>query len=371
MRRGTVCLVRNLGHVPALDGLRGIAILLVLGVHVKEIVPGGLLGVDLFFVLSGFLITSLLLNEHAATGTISLPAFYRRRALRLFPAFVVMIGVFLALVAIFSRDELGQSAIAAGFGITYLANIAQAAGGLFDAAELTPLWSLATEEQFYLLWPPILFLTLRRGVSTRTIIGALALLALASCAWRIVLLSNGATTGRVWLAPDSHADPILIGCVAGVVYTTARFQRLRFAELALIISAGIIAMSGWGRPEMHGLLLPFVIACAIVMLAVALDPNWWFSRILAVPPLRYLGRISYGLYLWHVPILLAFGWKVGLPLAVIVAALSHRFVEKPFLRRKYQRVLKYGSFTMSRNPSIPEAGLSSVHAAPFGSASCP
>jgi peptidoglycan/LPS O-acetylase OafA/YrhL len=321
--------------VPALDGLRGVAILLVLGVHTRDLIPGGLLGVDLFFVLSGFLITSILLAERARTGTVSLRAFYRRRALRLVPALVFMLSVYLAATALFDPEGMRAGLVAAGLGITYVANIAQT-GGLFEAEELRPLWSLATEEQFYLLWPPLLAIALVLRASYRVLCAILVGLALVSVVWRVALLVDGASFDRLWVGPDTHIDPILIGCVAGVLHTSGVLERARLGDLALIVGASIVAMSAWFAYETHILVTFFAICSALVVLAASSTPHWWFTRILELRPLRYLGKISYGLYLWHVPMLLAFGGIFGIPLAIVVAGLSYRFVEQPFLRRKQQ-----------------------------------
>ena len=320
-------------HVPALDGLRGVAILLVLGVHTRELVPGGLLGVDLFFVLSGFLITSILLAERAQTGAISLGAFYRRRALRLLPALVFMLSVYLAATALFAPDRLGSGLAAAGFGIAYLANIAQM-GGLFEAEELRPLWSLATEEQFYLLWPPLLAILLALRASYRVLATVLVGLALVSVAWRIALLADGASFDRLWVGPDTHVDPILIGCVAGVLYTSGKLPRVRFGDLALVVGASIVAMSAWFAYETQVLVTFFAICSGVVVLSAASTRPWWFTSVLELRPLRYIGTISYGLYLWHVPVLAAVGGTLGPPVALVVAAFSYRYVEQPFLRRK-------------------------------------
>ena len=321
--------------MPALDGLRGVAILLVLGVHTSELVPGGLLGVDLFFVLSGFLITSILLAERARTNTISLRAFYRRRALRLLPALIFMLSVYLAATALFDPDGVRSGVVAAGFGISYVANVAQM-GSLFDDEGLRPLWSLATEEQFYLLWPPLLAIALAFRASVRVLCGVLVGLALASLVWRVALLATGASFERLWVGPDTHADPILIGCVAGVLYTSGTLERIRFGGIALVVGAGIVAMSAWFAPQTHVFVTLFAICSGLVVLAAASTEQWWFTRVLEVRPLRYVGKISYGLYLWHAPLLVAFG-MIGLPLALVVAGLSYRYVEQPFLRRKRKR----------------------------------
>jgi peptidoglycan/LPS O-acetylase OafA/YrhL len=332
-RTGSAAPNVRLHHVPALDGLRGLAILLVLGVHTRELIPGGLLGVDLFFVLSGFLITSRLLAERARTGTISLREFYRRRALRLLPALILMLSVYLAATALLDTEGVRPGIVAAGFGISYVANLAQM-GGLFEAEELRPLWSLAAEEQFYLLWPPILAIALALRASYRVLCVLLVGLALVSGCWRVALLASGASFERLWVGPDTHADPILLGCVAGVLYTSGALERVRFGDVALVVGASIVAMSAWFASETHVLLTFFAICSALVVLAAASRTSWWFTRVLELRPLRYLGKISYGLYLWHVPMLAAFGGTIGIPLALVVAGLSYRYVEQPFLRRK-------------------------------------
>ena len=329
----------GLQQVPALDGLRGLAILLVLGVHTRELVPGGLLGVDLFFVLSGFLITSSLLAERARTGAISLRVFYRRRALRLLPALICMLSVYLAVTALLDRDGVRPSIVAAGFGISYVANVAQM-GGLFEAEELRPLWSLAAEEQFYLLWPPLLAIAVALRASYRVVCVVLVGLALVSALWRVALLADGASFERLWVGPDTHADPILVGCVAGLVYTSGALKRVHFRDIALIVGASIVAMSAWLAPETHVLLTFFAICSALVVLAAASAAHWWFTRVLELRPLRYVGKVSYGLYLWHVPLLAAFGGAIGIPLAFVVAGLSYRYVEQPFLRRKRREAVR-------------------------------
>src|SRR5262249_20873318 len=150
-------------------GVRGVAILLVVLMHTFNWPPGGFLGVDLFFVLSGFLITTLLVEEWQKRATFSLPAFYRRRALRLVPALVAVVAAYVVVrVAVDSihsetpHHHLSRDLVGALAGIFYVSNIVQAAGALLPAG-IRHLWSLGTEEQFYLLWPPILLLTLGRA----------------------------------------------------------------------------------------------------------------------------------------------------------------------------------------------------------------
>jgi peptidoglycan/LPS O-acetylase OafA/YrhL len=179
--------VGRLGYVPALDGLRGIAILLVLGYHVGWI-PGGFLGVDVFFVLSGFLITTLLLEEWGQSGAIDLRAFYVRRVRRLLPALLVLLATLGMLAAFEAADgRVGEGeAIASSITVCllYVANIWRASGH-FLTGPLTQMWTLAQEEQFYLLWPPLLLLGLRFRVRLGALAVVLAATTLGVIAWRI------------------------------------------------------------------------------------------------------------------------------------------------------------------------------------------
>ena len=325
--------MRRLGHVPALDGIRGVAILLVLGVHSHSLVPGGGLGVDLFFVLSGFLITSLLLGEWGVTGAIDLRAFYRRRALRLLPALIVMLVAYSVVASLLHVQHAPSGAL---LGLTYTFNGAAAWFG-FQALGLDHLWSLAAEEQFYLLWPPILCLALARRINPRLLALGLALAVLAFASWRAELVLHGAWGQRLH-GPDARVDPIVLGCLAGVVYTFGFVRRVPnlLAYFWLLVAATMVAAVWVETPEVHNIVgIPlFSLGAAVVLLGVALEPNRLLARWLAARPLCYLGRVSYGLYLWHVPVFVAIGWKAGIPASLAIAALSYRFVERPFLRRK-------------------------------------
>ena len=174
---------RALGYEPSLDGVRGVAVLAVVGYHADYLPRDGPLGVDIFFVLSGFLITTLLLQEWHANGSISLRLFFARRALRLFPALAVMLVVFVAssivlsLSGHLSRPHFHQNMKSVALGFFYVSNIARA---WLSPDPMVPalghLWSLATEEQFYLLWPIVLVILLRSGARERTVLKVLTLL---------------------------------------------------------------------------------------------------------------------------------------------------------------------------------------------------
>src|SRR5436305_8467288 len=197
--------VSKLGHVPALDGLRGIAIAIVVGYHAFGFPLGGWLGVDLFFVLSGFLITTLLLEEQAATGTVRLRAFYARRARRLLPALAVLLAAYVAISAVRGVDGL---AVVARWGF-YTGNVYEAfvPGASLHLVGLNHLWSLAQEEQFYLLWPAALLLALK----ARRPAVVLGTIALALMIYRLALADGGASDARIYFAPDTNVDGLLLG----------------------------------------------------------------------------------------------------------------------------------------------------------------
>jgi peptidoglycan/LPS O-acetylase OafA/YrhL len=341
--------VRRLGYQPALDGARGVAIAAVVAFHAFGWPTGGYLGVDLFFVLSGFLITTLLLEERRDRGSASLVAFYKRRALRLLPALVVMLAAVLAVALIHAAvtgdaDRLGRTLLIGAAGLGYATNFLLASSDNTVPA-LGHLWSLATEEQFYVLWPPLLLLALRarRGASL-AVLGA----ALAFVVYRQVeLVRLGAPGHRLDFAPDTRGSSILIGCLVAVAVQGGlgpRAARLRSWPLLVV---GLLLVLDQGRRLWEGPLVVFGIAAALVILR-ALEPSTLEHRLLTRPPLVALGRVSYSLYLWHVPVLVWLGvigrglpgqnglgrQLAGVALSLLAAVLSYRLVEQPFLRRK-------------------------------------
>ena len=325
---------RALRHFSALDAVRGLAILLVLAMH-ADLVRGGALGVDLFFVLSGFLITSLLVREWSSAGRASLSSFFRRRAVRLVPALAVMVFVVTGVTVLHSPSGYRTTVLEAAACLAYIANFVQATHGTFHVPSLMPLWSLATEEQFYLVWPPVLLLLLFRKARPRTIMVGLLTLALASVLWRVVLLSEHVRLQRLWFATDSHADPILIGCVAGIAYSFTVVRRVRATWAWLgFLAAGLIVVTVPFLSPIALLVMPFfAAACAIVVLACVLEPDSLLVRVIDRAPLRFFGRISYALYLWQLPVFYAIGWRAGLPVAIVVASASTYLVERPLARR--------------------------------------
>jgi peptidoglycan/LPS O-acetylase OafA/YrhL len=348
---------RRLGYRAVLDGVRGLAIAIVVAFHAFGWPAEGTLGVDLFFVLSGFLITTLLLEEHQATGTISIRRFYGRRARRLLPALFVLLAPFLLLAGV-SAAMTGslRSPLFVGLAsaLTYTSNIVVAADSSAVPAGMIHLWSLAAEEQFYIVWPLLLLVLIRAG-GARLVGRALVVGLMAAVVYRLQLLVRGASIERVYYAPDAHADSLLIGCAVGCflargrlpawISSSARMREVAsVVTLTLIIAAVFLLERVPQRLAYETLLLPTAFALvAGIFIVCALTGETVVARGLSVQPVVFLGQISYSLYLWHLPLLVAFAGvdrEVGLPtiaavaMAVGLATCSRRFIELPFLRRR-------------------------------------
>lgn len=331
--------VSKLGHVRALDGLRGVAILLVVGRHAfPTVINGGGYGVDLFFVLSGFLITTLLLDERAVTGAISLRGFYRRRGWRLLPALASLLVVFMTVET--ARGEIAAGARATLGGGFYTANIAQTwFPSLIGDLPLGPLWSLAEEEQFYLLWPLLLLAVVRWKLPDRVVAwGITALIALVAVEGVVLAHFDGAWSARVYAAPDTHAGGLLTGALAAFVLRrpaklgSLRFDR-RLAAASLLVMLPLVLVL-WA-PFPYESPLFNVGAVGLVTVAV-FQPDARLSRLLSKRVLTWFGRISYSLYLWHVFWLWLFSWHdrgLALLLAVATAYMSTRWFEEPLRKR--------------------------------------
>jgi peptidoglycan/LPS O-acetylase OafA/YrhL len=333
-----------LGYRPALDGLRGVSVLCVMGFHAFLVPFGGFLGVDIFFVLSGFLITNLLLAERAATGTLNLRRFYARRARRLVPPLLVAVAAFLLISAVADRSGFADDALAAAAGVTYITNILISITPTWLLA-VGHLWSLAAEEQFYLLWPVVLIAAMRRNVSRRTLTIGVGGVVLAIWTDRLALTLAGASQHRLYFGPDTSLDPIVIGCLLALLHDggyveracNSTFVRTRVVPVCLGIALGMILGVPNTDPRwIYEWALPvFGVAVAIILGSVIADPQSPIAAVLARGRLVALGRISYGVYLWH-PILFYAAHMprlVSIPCAIGAAALSNRYIERRFLRR--------------------------------------
>jgi peptidoglycan/LPS O-acetylase OafA/YrhL len=241
----------------------------------------------------------------------------------------------LATVTLVSIAWSGRAPLPALYGVLYVSNFAKAAG--VHLAPLSHLWTLSQEEQFYLLWPPVLLVLVGRHVNPRRMLVLLLAAAGLIAAHRLDLTWSGASTERVIAAPDTMSDPLLIGCAAGVAYTfnlAQRTQRL-LARTGWLWALGVAAIVVIGAtvPVYVIAIIPLELAAAALILALAASRDSTLSRVLSFKPLVGIGVISYGLYLWHDP-LYGFGWPVGTALAFVAALVSYRYVEQPFLRMK-------------------------------------
>jgi peptidoglycan/LPS O-acetylase OafA/YrhL len=317
-------------------------------------VRGGHVGVDLFFVLSGFLITTLLLRE-LDDGRIDMVAFYVRRGLRLLPALVVFVVVCCLVVAFAGPDVYERATVrGAPFVLAYVANLHQAFGwgggrlGLFDHT-----WSLAMEEQFYLLWPALLaglvVLTRRRREHAAALLLAAAF---AVGLYRLWLVNGGAGWERLAFGPDTRADGLLVGCALALFLASPAARNPRWLPAAAFGSSAFLGLVAWRYPADD----PFMVwSMGWTLVAAAAALLTWAAVSHASPvvhgalswrPLRATGRISYGLYLWHFLIVFGIGaagawawpWWAAAPLTVglsfAVAWASFVLVERRFLRRK-------------------------------------
>jgi peptidoglycan/LPS O-acetylase OafA/YrhL len=377
----TAAVASRLGYRPELDGVRGVAILLVMLVHVHHWPRGGFIGVDVFFTLSGFLITTLLLEEWQARGKISLRNFYARRALRLFPAVVVLLVAYLIFALVAGGSYLTTRLAGVGYGFTYLSNWAQAYRLAFPEQEIGFLWTLAIEEQFYLLWPGLLLLAVHFGrLSARRLIVATLGVVAAVWVWRILLVEAGVEGPRTYFGTDTRLDQLLLGAALAAWFVRRPSSAAGSVVLRLAGWAGVMFLTWrlfdsvyfrWWYPTIGlaaiGLASTAIIACVVT------DSSPVLKRTLNMRWLRWVGALSYSLYLWHVPaIRLVEGSPLGqftvlrilggISLSFVLAAASYRYVEQPFLRRrkKHERLsatkadaeADAGALQLARHPAV-------------------
>ena len=323
----------KLGRRPALDGIRGVAILLVVACHAGQGLTGaGVEGVMLFFTLSGFLITSLLLEEHEH-GPVRLRQFYLRRARRLLPALGVLLVVVLVAGSWLPTGVTPGTAAAIVF---YVTNWYAVAHPALNA--LSHTWSLAIEEQFYLLWPLVLMAVARRGRLLRTAVAG-AVVAFAAMAWGLAT-GHDESLGRA----DVGAAALLVGC-ALATWMHRRPEGPSRSRVVLLGLAAlvpfVVAWHGW--PARLALQVVTPLAAALMIWASAQGEG---VALLSGRVLGWVGRRSYAIYLWHFPILWVGAEELGtgvlrvsleVAAAFAVAELSWRLVEAPFLRRRPAR----------------------------------
>ena len=374
----------RLPYSPGLDGLRALAVIAVLLYHADLAwIPGGFLGVEVFFVISGYLITALLLAEWRQRGRIDLKGFWMRRARRLLPALYVLLVVSLAFSVVFLPGEVARlrGDVLAAFG--YVTNWYLIFGHVsyFEAVGrpslLQHLWSLAVEEQFYLLWPPVLALVLAIGASRlrrrRALTVALAG-AVASAVAMALLYAPGVDPSRIYYGTDTRSTGLLCGAAVAFLWlpddkyrpsetrhhrlelaTRGRFRRRWGWTAPLLLDVvGFAALGalvwfclnlGEFRPLLYeGGFALVALATVVTIMAVVHPYSFMGARVLGSAPLRWIGVRSYGIYLWHWPVFMVTRPDLdvpieGLPLlalrlsvTVLLADLSYRFVETPIRR---------------------------------------
>jgi peptidoglycan/LPS O-acetylase OafA/YrhL len=398
-------IARKHSYVPSLDGLRAVCIAAVIFFHLP--LPGGhpwieavrsrcWYGVDMFFILSGFLITWILAVEFEDTGSIDLGYFYRSRSLRLLPAY------FTATVLVFCGGYLLGGGRGAHFYpaarlwplfLTYGLNLWMAATATWPMG-ISHFWSLCVEEHFYVSWS----LVFRRWGGARALriaLAAIVVVALYRTGWYLFMnwghlaVPSRASYYRIHYATDTRIDAILVGCALALLMREARLDRFwravrslpLFPTLALIAALGCIAVAtryGW-RQSTFGY-TAMALASSTVLAAIFLRPECWIGRILATRPLVAIGRISYGIYLFHAPLLAAFETKLGsygdytqshryfVMLGAVVltsiafAAIHHRLVERRFLAMRKPRSFLTGRPNRDA-PALEGAALSQQAAA--------
>jgi peptidoglycan/LPS O-acetylase OafA/YrhL len=351
----------SLRRAPGLDGVRALAVLAVMGFHegASEL-SGGFLGVDVFFVLSGFLITDLLATQYDRVGRLNLKDFWSRRARRLLPALALMLIVVTAAATVIEPGQRASLRLALLAAVTYTSNWYQilhhvsyfAALGLFTAPPpLDHLWSLAIEEQFYLIWPLLLWLLILRLNGRRARVTATLILAALSALAMALEYSPG-DPSLVYYGTDTHASALLIGAALALAFPLATVASLPVAQVRRLDAAGVVGLVllAWAAGHFSGndrAVYPFgliLAAMGAAGLVAAAAGTGVIAAMTSLSPLRWVGIRSYGIYLWHWPVIALAGaitgpgptspwlWLIETGVSIALACASWEFVERPILR---------------------------------------
>jgi peptidoglycan/LPS O-acetylase OafA/YrhL len=370
----------RLSYITGLDGIRAVAVMAVLCYHANfPWALGGFLGVETFFVLSGFLITALLLAEWRSTGRIDLKNFWQRRARRLLPAVWLLLLILPILALLFARDALPRLQEDIPAALIYITNWVYIVREVpyFEAFGRPPLlqqlWSLAVEEQFYLLWPLVLLFLLRKVKNSRSGLPAVTVGMIAiSAIWMAVLYSPDADPLRIYYGTDTRAAGFLVGAMLAMIWSPR--QEVHTSD------RGILELLGWGgllalmilynqlnefQPFLYrGGTLITAIASALLIVGAS-SPTTFLGRLLETRVLRWIGSRSYSIYLWHWPIFMLTrpaidihlpAWLVQAGQVAVtfgLAELSTRWIETPVRQRGF-RASVYALLTTFRRWSVPQ-----------------
>ena len=328
---------RNQRYMPGLDGLRAVAVLAVIAFHLGfGWAPGGLLGVGIFFTLSGYLITDILLAQYAQRGHIKLGRFWLARARRLLPALFLMLAIVLAWVTVFGPAQPDQFRKAVVSAIFYVNNWQQIFGNVSYFARFAPegplnhLWSLSVEEQFYIVWPFLLLLGVKlvreaplpSGVRPRLAVGTVAL-AVVSSILMAVLYHPSLDPSRIYYGTDTRAGGLLFGAALAMVWPSRRLShKITPQARNLLDGLGalgllIVAIMIWRTGEFSSFLYQggFVVlslATVLVLMPLA-HPACRLGNVLGCKPMRWIGARSYGIYLWQTPVIVLTAVHAGSP----------------------------------------------------------
>ena len=397
-RRGPEGVSPRPGYIPGLDGLRAIAIVSVLLFHfLPTALPGGYLGVDVFFVVSGFLITTLLLRDVARRGRLDLLNFWKRRARRLLPALVLVVLVSVTAARMVGGDLLvgiGRQALGA---LTFTTNWLEIGAGASYFHSTSPIlfinfWSLAVEEQFYLFWPLVLAVGLALTRTTRQRLYLVGGVGLASTIAMAVMWSPSEDATRVYYGTDTHLMGLMAGAALAIAWAdpkhraglrSAVWRRWRWAAVLgalLVLGAQLRWMDEASALTFRGGFLLASLATAVLVAALLESDSLWRSTM-ELAPLRWIGERSYGIYLWHWPVLMIVGavfpyavgttrgWVVlggALALTLVMTELSLRLVERPVRQHGFRRSIRRATrwvrtpWETSRTPRIVASTLAAM-----------
>jgi peptidoglycan/LPS O-acetylase OafA/YrhL len=327
---------QRISYIPSLDGIRAFSIISVILYHsFPSYFPGGWAGVDIFFVLSGYLITLTIKNDIYIIDISYIKQFYLKRAVRIIPPFFAMVFIMFPISIIFNV-QAGEYLRAALVSISFMMNWNRAFN-LWPQSVLAHSWSLSIEEQFYLIWP-IIIIFLRRRSYYHWLGAAL----LAVFLWRCFLVFLGEPFERTYNGFDTHADGLLIGGAIALIGASDRFiEKISYFSVFYILAISIIILS---VPLNSVIAQTFGFLCVSLLgalLIISSQKSPILSMLFCNPIASYLGKISYGLYIWHYPLLILFINNVDRMYVIIYiiptllcSAVSFHFLEKPILRNR-------------------------------------